>query len=75
MVEYADTSTQIFIVIFAPVFGVLWTTPAARHRNPSIPTKFALGLLGLSAGFFVIAWGAWFATEANPVSPAWLVVT
>lgn len=65
----------IFIVIFAPVFGVLWTTLAARHRNPSIPTKFALGLLGLSAGFFVIAWGASYATEANPVSPAWLVVT
>jgi proton-dependent oligopeptide transporter, POT family len=65
----------IFIVIFAPVFGVLWTTLAARHRNPSIPTKFALGLLGLSAGFFVIAWGASYATEASPVSPAWLVVT
>ncbi|MFL6043594.1 MAG: peptide MFS transporter [Propionibacteriaceae bacterium] len=65
----------IFIVIFAPIFGVLWTTLAAQHRNPSIPTKFALGLLGLSAGFFVIAWGASYATEANPVSPAWLVVT
>lgn len=65
----------IFIVIFAPVFGVLWTTLAARHRNPSIPTKFGLGLLGLSAGFFVIAWRASFATEKSPVSPAWLVVT
>jgi POT family proton-dependent oligopeptide transporter len=65
----------IFIVILAPLFGVLWTTLAARHRNPSIPTKFALGLLGLSAGFFVIGWGASFATEADPVSPMWLVVT
>jgi POT family proton-dependent oligopeptide transporter len=65
----------IFIVVLAPVFGVLWTTLASRHRNPSIPTKFGMGLLGLSAGFFVIAWGASFATEENPVSPAWLVVT
>lgn len=65
----------IFIVVLAPVFGVVWTTLAARHRNPSIPTKFGLGLLGLSAGFFVIAWGASLATKENPVSPAWLVVT
>ncbi len=65
----------IFIIVLAPVFGVLWTTLAARHRNPSIPTKFALGLLGLSAGFFVIAWGASVASKDNPVSPAWLVVT
>jgi POT family proton-dependent oligopeptide transporter len=65
----------IFIVILAPVFGVMWTKLAARHRNPSIPAKFALGLLGLSAGFFVIGWGASFATEADPVSPMWLVVT
>lgn len=65
----------IFIVVLAPVFGTLWTALAARHRNPTIPTKFGLGLLGLSAGFFVIAWGASRATEASPVSPAWLVVT
>jgi POT family proton-dependent oligopeptide transporter len=37
--------------------------------------KFALGMLGLSAGFFVIAWGAANASAANPISPAWLVVT
>ena len=37
--------------------------------------KFALGLLGLSAGFFVIAWGSANSSPENPVSPAWLVVT
>jgi POT family proton-dependent oligopeptide transporter len=37
--------------------------------------KFALGLLGLAAGFFVIAWGAANATNGNLVSPSWLVVT
>ena len=34
-----------------------------------------LQLLGLAAGFFVLAWGAANATPDNPVSPAWLVVT
>jgi POT family proton-dependent oligopeptide transporter len=65
----------LFIVIFAPIFGYMWTWLAQRDANPSIPTKFALGLLGLCAGFFVIAWGASYATVDNPVTPAWLVVT
>jgi POT family proton-dependent oligopeptide transporter len=65
----------IFIIVFAPVFGWLWTWLARRNANPSIPLKFALGLLGLAAGFFVLAWGAANATAENPVTPAWLIVT
>jgi POT family proton-dependent oligopeptide transporter len=65
----------LFIVIFAPIFGFMWTWLSARNANPSIPVKFGMGLFGLAAGFFVLSWGAANATEANPVSPAWLVVT
>jgi POT family proton-dependent oligopeptide transporter len=64
-----------FIVIFAPIFGWLWTWLAARDSNPSIPVKFGLGLLGLAAGFFVLSWGAANATPDAPVSASWLVVT
>ncbi|MFW6205667.1 MAG: peptide MFS transporter [Gemmatimonadota bacterium] len=64
-----------FIIVMAPVFGAMWTWLAHRERNPSIPVKFALGLLGLAAGFFVIAWGAANATPTNGASMAWLVVT
>lgn len=64
-----------FIVIFAPVFGWLWTWLAARNKNPSIPVKFGLGLLGLAAGFFVLSWGAANASPDAPVSVSWLVVT
>jgi POT family proton-dependent oligopeptide transporter len=65
----------IFIVILAPVFGWLWTWLAHRDKNPSIPVKFGLGLLGLAAGFFVISWGASYASETGRVTMAWLVVT
>lgn len=65
----------LFIVILAPVFGWLWTWLASRNANPSIPVKFALGLLGLAAGFFVISWGAANATGPNSVAPVWLIVT
>jgi POT family proton-dependent oligopeptide transporter len=65
----------LFIIIFAPIFGWFWTWLAQRQANPSIPVKFALGLLGLAAGFLVLSWGAAHATPENPVSPMWLVVT
>ncbi len=76
--EYTAASLQsvnaFFIVVLAPVFGWLWVWLANRNANPSVPMKFALGLLGLAAGFFVIAWGAANATPDAPVSAAWLVV-
>ena len=64
-----------FIIVLAPMFGATWTWLARRDRNPSIPMKFALGLVGLAAGLFVLAWGATYASETNRVSMAWLVVT
>jgi POT family proton-dependent oligopeptide transporter len=64
-----------FIIVMAPVFGYLWTWLAHRDKNPSSPTKFALGLLGLSAGFTVMMWGAANARPEATVSMSWLVVT
>ncbi len=64
----------LFIVILAPVFAWFWVWLANRQANPSVPMKFALGLLGLAAGFFVIAWGAANATPDSPVNASWLVV-
>ncbi|MEL6772724.1 MAG: peptide MFS transporter [Bacteroidota bacterium] len=65
----------LFIVIFAPIFGSLWVWLSKRNANPSIPVKFGMGLLGLSVGFFVLAWGSANATPEAPVSPSWLIVT
>ena len=73
--SWLQNVNPIFIVVFAPVFGWLWTWLARREANPSTPLKFALGLFGLAAGFFVLSWGAANATEAGPASMSWLVVT
>lgn len=72
---YLQNVNPFFIIVLAPVFGVLWTWLARRDRNPSIPMKFALGLLGLAAGMFVLAWGASYASDTARVSMAWLIVT
>ncbi len=65
----------VLIIVFAPIFGWLWTWLAARRISPSAPLKFAFGLFGLAAGFLVIAWGAENASPAHPVSMSWLIVT
>jgi len=72
---WLQSINPLFIIILAPVFGTLWTWAANRNANPSTPTKFALGLIALAAGFFVIAWGAANTSAGNPASPAWLIVT
>ena len=73
--SWLQSVNPILIMLLAPVFGWLWTWLAARNANPSIPLKFALGLLGLSAGFLVMSWGAAGATPESPVSPNWLIAT
>ncbi len=73
--SWLQNVNPLLIIVMAPLFGGLWTWLARRKANPSIPVKFALGLLGLSAGFFVLAWGSANASSTNPVSMGWLVVT
>ena len=64
----------LLIIMLAPWFSWLWVRLAERDREPSGPSKFALGLLGVGLGFVVLV----FATmasgpEGNLVSPWWLV--
>jgi POT family proton-dependent oligopeptide transporter len=73
--SWLQSVNPILIILLAPAFGWLWTWLAARGLHPSVPLQFALGLLALSAGFFVIAWGAAGAAPEAPVSPSWLVTT
>jgi POT family proton-dependent oligopeptide transporter len=73
--SWLQAVNPIFIIIGAPLFGMLWVALEQRNANPSIPMKAALALVLLAAAFFVLAWGAANATPANQVSMAWLVVT
>jgi POT family proton-dependent oligopeptide transporter len=73
--SWLQSVNALFIILGAPIFGSLWVWLERRNANPSIPMKAGLGLLGLAAGFFVLAWGAANATPDSLVSPSWLVVT
>ncbi len=73
--SWLQSVNSMFIILLAPAFGGLWVWLEKRQKDPSIPMKAGMGLVGLSLGFFVLAWGAANASPDHLVSPAWLVVT
>ncbi len=46
-----------FIMLFAPLFSVMWLKLAQSGWEPAAPVKFAIGLLLLGAGFLVLNLG------------------
>jgi POT family proton-dependent oligopeptide transporter len=46
-----------FIMVFAPVFTLMWGYLSRRNIEPAAPVKFAIGLLLLGLGFLVLNLG------------------
>ena len=64
----------ILVILLAPIFGWLWLTLGSRE--PSVPAKFALGLLFMGLSFAVlIPAGAIASSQGIRVSPWWLVAS
>jgi POT family proton-dependent oligopeptide transporter len=65
----------IFVIAFAPLFASLWVRLARRNLDPSIPVKFAFGLLLLAFGFLVMAAAVKVVVAGKLAAPTWLVTT
>lgn len=44
----------LYILLFAPLFAYLWPKLETKGINPSIPRKFALALIQVSLGFYLL---------------------
>jgi len=44
----------LYILLFAPLFAAIWPWLEKRNINPSIPRKFALGLIQVALGFYIL---------------------
>jgi POT family proton-dependent oligopeptide transporter len=77
--SWLQSINPLFIILLAPVMGMVWVKLA--ERSPSIPVKFGFGLVMLGVGFLVLAWGSLYVPEGAADNPAigvtmtWLVVT
>ena len=69
--SWLQSVNAAFVILLAPVLSALWLKLA--DRQPSSPVKFALGLAGASAGFWVVMYAASL-TGAGRVSVHWLLL-
>lgn len=62
-----------FIIALSPILSFLWVYLNKRQKNPSIPTKFACGVLLVALGFVVLAISTRYFVVDGMNSPAWLI--
>jgi proton-dependent oligopeptide transporter, POT family len=71
--SWYQSLNPIFIMALAPMFAWLWVR--LGPREPSSPTKFSLGLIGVGLGFLLLIPAASLAQSGQAVSPLWLTAT
>lgn len=64
----------LFIVIFAPIFSVMWAKLGKAGLEPSVPLKFAIGLILVGLGFLVLVFGSKFHDSNFLVPLFWLAL-
>ena len=63
-----NSVNSLFVIIFAPLIGIVWIALAKRKREPSSVVKFGLGFFLLGLAFMVFAWSRVFANEDGMTS-------
>jgi POT family proton-dependent oligopeptide transporter len=69
--SWFQSLNSAFVVLFAPVFAWLWIKMG--RREPSAPTKMAIGLALLAIGYLWIGYGVKNVSPDMKVSMIWLV--
>ena len=74
-VGWLQFANPIIVVLFAPIFAGIWAQLARKNLDPSLPIKFAIGLLFMALSFIVMIVAVNIAIEASPVGMQWLLLT
>ena len=73
--EIFQSVNPIFILFFAPIFAAMWPALEKKGINPSIPRKFAFGLVGVAVGFYVLVFAIQnMAADNGKISWIWLAL-
>jgi proton-dependent oligopeptide transporter, POT family len=75
---WLQSVNSFFVILFAPIFGMIWVALGRRGKNPSSPAKFAFGLFFAGLGFLVMVMAANKVIETGGVvrvSMMWLTVS
>jgi len=74
-VGWLQFANPVIVVLFAPIFAGIWAQLARKNLDPSLPIKFAIGLLFMALSFIVMIVAVNIAIEASPVGMQWLLLT
>ncbi|MBD8524926.1 peptide MFS transporter [Pseudomarimonas arenosa] len=74
--EVFQSVNPIFIVVLAPLFASMWIKLDKADWNPSIPRKFAYGLVGAALGFYILVFAIGNSVgDDGKISWIWLTLT
>jgi POT family proton-dependent oligopeptide transporter len=71
--SFFQSANALFIILFAPVLAVVWTTLGKKGIEPSSPLKMSIGLMLLAISYLVIAFGVKGVDASTKVSMFWLI--
>lgn len=63
-----NAANSLFVIIFAPLLGLLWVWMSAKKAEPNTVVKFGLGFLFLALAFYVFYSTRFFANEQGVTS-------
>lgn len=63
-----NASNSLFVIIFAPILGILWIWLSNRKKEPNTVVKFGLGFLFLALAFYTFYSTRYFATVEGMTS-------
>ena len=75
-----NAANSLFVIIFAPLLGILWLWMSKRNKEPNTVVKFGLGFLFLGLAFYTFYATRFFAnsngvTSLEVFSIAYFVIT
>lgn len=75
-----NVSNAFFVIVFAPILGLIWVALSKKKLEPNTVIKFGLGFLFLSGSFFILYSTKFFAgpdgiTSLNIFTSAYLIMT
>ncbi len=75
-----NSANSLFVIIFAPIIGIIWIWLNKRKKEPNTVVKFGMGFLFLSLAFYIFYATIFFAnaqgiTSLDVFTLAYLVIT
>jgi proton-dependent oligopeptide transporter, POT family len=62
---------SLAIIVFAPIVAAIWVMMGKRDKNPSIPRKFALGIIGNGLAFGLLVYALTYLVDDKAQIPFW----